>query len=247
MINLMKDKNTIEFFNYLNSKKNICIVCKGLLDGPIPQNYDIYIGIKQSITILPQKDVLVMNDLEGIFGLENDFKNIKYIILPNKPHCKYNPSSEARDKVFAYLKHFGFKGKVILFELFTNKKPNKNLFIPGKVVNSAEVILEFLNNCQNKNKFNIDVYGWYSSLEDNQEITRKIVFAEVPASFRPEFLSYMSRTYKDKLKHNDKIWKYYLSHYQLNKGTHQENLQNLRKQIIDKNNKLKITFKTKIF
>ena len=40
-------------------------------------------NIKQSIGILPKKDILVMNDFEGIFGLEQFIPDFIYILCPN--------------------------------------------------------------------------------------------------------------------------------------------------------------------
>ena len=68
------------------------ILCKGKLKIKPSNNYDIYIGVKQSIAILKKKDILIMNDFEGIFGLENYIKEIKYILYPNAIHYQHKPS-----------------------------------------------------------------------------------------------------------------------------------------------------------
>ena len=50
--------NLLEKINlYQAYLKKILVVCKGKLLKSIPENYDIYIGVKQSICILPKKDI----------------------------------------------------------------------------------------------------------------------------------------------------------------------------------------------
>ena len=46
------------FIEYLNTKKRICIVGKGLQELN-QDNFDLYIGIKQAILLLKQKDISV--------------------------------------------------------------------------------------------------------------------------------------------------------------------------------------------
>ena len=75
-------------------------------------------------------------------------------------------------KLYNYLDKLGFKGKIINYEIETNKRPNKNLdFINCK--NSGEVIFHFLNP-----KHNIDIYGMYNCLDDNLIISKLILNKE---------------------------------------------------------------------
>ena len=60
----LKIVNWQHLVEYLNSAKNILIVSKGKTNTDIhkiEENYDICIGIKQSIMLLNKKNVLVMN------------------------------------------------------------------------------------------------------------------------------------------------------------------------------------------
>ena len=51
------------FIQYLNTKKRICIVGKGMTSQQLNQDsFDLYIGIKHAILLLKQKDILIMND-----------------------------------------------------------------------------------------------------------------------------------------------------------------------------------------
>ena len=82
-------KNIELLKDYLKTKKNICVLGKGKLENPLPNNFDAYIGIKQSISVCPNKDIFVLNDFEGVFGLESIFKDIKFILCPYKPHVHW--------------------------------------------------------------------------------------------------------------------------------------------------------------
>ena len=77
------------FQDFIKSKRNVLILGKGHLNKKITKEYDLYVGVKQSIGILPKKDILVMNDFEGIFGLEDCISEIKYILCPNKIHLNH--------------------------------------------------------------------------------------------------------------------------------------------------------------
>tara|TARA_B110001469_G_C9648923_1_gene330083 strand:- start:7918 stop:8652 length:735 start_codon:yes stop_codon:yes gene_type:complete len=193
-----------EFLEFLNTKKNVLVLGKGHLNKKITKHYDLYIGIKQSIGILKQKDILVMNDFEGIFGIEEFIPEIKYILCPNMLHIKHQPVQEYNLKLYNYLDKLGFKGKIINYEIETNKRPNKNLdFINCK--NSGEVIFHFLNP-----KHNIDIYGMYNCLDDNLSISKLILNRkynkeyineynkEYINEYNTEYNDYLQRIYKNK-------------------------------------------------
>jgi len=189
-----------EFLEFLNTKKNVLVLGKGHLNKKITKKYDLYIGVKQSIGILKQKDILVMNDFEGIFGIEEFIPEIKYILCPNMLHIKHQPVQEYNLKLYNYLDKLGFKGKIINYEIETNKRPNKNLdFINCK--NSGEVIFHFLNP-----KHNIDIYGMYNCLDDNLSISKLILnrkynkeyINEYNKEYINEYNDYLQRIYKNK-------------------------------------------------
>ena len=180
-----------KFLDFINSKKNVLVLGKGHLNKKINKKYDLYVGVKQSIGVLPQKDILVMNDFEGIFGLEDCIPEIKYILCPNNIHLNHQPIKEYNLKLYEYIKKLGFRGEIINYEISSNPKPNKELdFIDCK--NSGDIIFHFLN----KNH-NIDVFGIYKCLDDNLEITR-IILNRKREEFIEEYNSYINRIYKNK-------------------------------------------------
>ena len=64
-----------EFLKTFKNVRKVLVLGKGKLSNKLPKKgYDLYVGVKQSIGILKQKDILVMNDFEGFFGLEKLFK-----------------------------------------------------------------------------------------------------------------------------------------------------------------------------
>ena len=179
------------FQNFINSKKNVLVLGKGYLKKKIIKQYDLYVGVKQSISILPRKDILVMNDFEGIFGLEEYIPDIKFILCPNKIHLNHQPKQEYNLKLYEYLKSLGFKGEIVNYEISSNPNPMKELeFIKCK--NSGDIIFHYLN----KNH-NIDVFGIYQCLDDNLEIT-KIILNRKNKEFPEEYKSYLNRIYKNK-------------------------------------------------
>ena len=117
-----------------------------------------------------------MNDFEGLFGIEKYIKEIKYIVCPNKIHVAHEPSNI---NIKDYLDKFGFNGKIIRYEMHTNKNPNKLLqFVHTK--SSGDVIYHFFNMCNNRENKLIHIYGMYNSLEDNQMISYLIVNPQLP-------------------------------------------------------------------
>jgi len=191
-----------EFKQFLDNKK-ILIMCKGNFVTPIKKNYDIYIGVKQSIAILPQKDVLVMNDFEGVFGLEDYFKEIKYIVFPNVPHLRQKPSIIAKNKLLKYLSLHNFNGKIINYEILSNNNPNPKMEIIRNTRNSGDIIYHFLNMC--KNIIFVDVYGMYSSIDDNKDITNVVLNAKIHPEYKEYYDSYIYRVYKNKPDGNKKM------------------------------------------
>jgi len=201
-------QNTTEFINYLNQHNKILIVGKGQLSHSINfQKYDLLIGIKQSIGILPRKDVLFMNDFEGLFGIEPFIKEIKYIIFPNLPHIG-TIANKTNHKTFTdYLKIHNFRGKIINYEIHSNPHANRNqnlLFVPN-ITNSGEISFFFLNQCQNRKNMNIFIFGMYTSLFDNPKISNFIYNCKPDKKYLPIYKSYISRIYSDKVKQNSKM------------------------------------------
>ena len=180
-----------KFLDFVNSKKNVIVLGKGHLNKNINKEYDLYVGVKQSIGILPKKDILVMNDFEGIFGLGDYISEIKYILCPNKIHINHQPNQEYNFKLYEYVKSLGFRGEIVNYEISSNPQPNKKLdFINCK--NSGDIIFHYLNN-----NHKIDVFGIYKCLDDNLEITR-IILNRKKKDFQEEYKSYVNRIYKNK-------------------------------------------------
>tara|TARA_Y200000002_G_scaffold279964_1_gene234104 strand:- start:2117 stop:2824 length:708 start_codon:yes stop_codon:yes gene_type:complete len=184
-----------EFLDYIEKHNNIFILGKGKLLKSIPTNFDLYVGIKQSIGILPKKDILIMNDFEGIFGIEKFINEIKFILIPDMIHIDHQPNKEYNNKLYDFLKKNGFKGKIINYQIMKDLYKNvKNLDIIN-TKNSGDVIFHFLNKI-NKT-FNVTIYGMYSSLQDNIDIT-KLIIQRSNKEFLEEYNSYIRRIYTNK-------------------------------------------------
>ena len=183
-----------DFLTFLGKKKNILVLGKGHLNNKFNNNYDLYVGVKQSIAVLPIKDILIMNDFEGIFGIEEFVPQIKYILCPNAIHIKHQANNIYNQKLNKYLKDLGFRGKIINYEIYSNINPDKNLdFIETK--NSGDIIFHFLNKINYKEK--ISIYGMFSCLDDNIKIT-KYILNRKRKEFFEEYNSFITRIYRNK-------------------------------------------------
>ena len=189
--------NFENFIEFLETKKNISIIGKGKLDNDIPDNKDLYVGIKQSIIICPRKDIFVLNDFEGVFGVEPYFKEIKYIICPYKPHLHWKVCNITYNDVLNYAKKFGFNGKIVVYELPTHKISSFYKKVPEiKSWNSADVILHISSKCTNFEKKIFNTYGICKNVEENKFISDKIKKANVCEKYKKYYKSYIERNYK---------------------------------------------------
>ena len=197
-----KIKSWNNLVNYLNSGHNILIVSKGKTNtniNNIENNYDICIGVKQSILLLKKKDILVMNDLEGLFGLEDCIKEIKYVVCPIRTHIGSKPHNNGSKFVINYLKHYKFKGKLIFYR-FREQEDKQLLQLPKTC--SGDIIHNFLNKCQNKRNINIDHIGLYTNLKDNNIITDKVTKTSIWEPYADYYKNWINNKYSDKKKTN---------------------------------------------
>lgn len=187
---------------YLNGAKKILIVSKGKTETNITDmesNYDICIGVKQSILLLKKKDILVMNDMEGLFGLEPIISEIKYIVCPIRTHIGSKPNNNGNKFVYNYLKHYKFNGKLIHYRF--RSQDNKNLLLIDKTC-SGDIIHNFLNKCTNKHEMFIHHIGLYTSLKDNNYITETILNAQVWNAYLNYYNTWIDKKYRNKKKTN---------------------------------------------
>jgi hypothetical protein len=202
-VNKENYKKTLrKFDNFLKDKKNICIVGKGSTSSKIVYNekkYDLYVGIKHAIYILPRKDIHVLNDFEGVFGLENTFKDIKWMLFPNKPHkhCAFNNKNYV--EIVNYITKYGFKGDIMIYELHTNKNP-ENYLEKITSISSSDIIINFLNKYD---ELKIDYYGVAIGASENIVIRNLITNATVWDKYNSDYTSYNQRM---TIKIRNKMW-----------------------------------------
>jgi hypothetical protein len=199
-----KKKNLLyysKFIDFINDFDNIIIISKGYQFNDFiskkPDEKTLYIGIKQSILLLPKKDILVMNDYEGLFGLEDIICDIKIIICPTIIHYKHRRSNVSNIKFQNYLKLNKFKGQIIYFSMI-NKYTE---FLYFKPVDSAEVIFYILDKLNISNK-NINIYGLYSNIKDNKFMMNKIKNVKIDEDFKDDYNSYLERIINKKVEVN---------------------------------------------
>ena len=209
----------LNLFNALNSYEKIHILSKGgNYDNLEEEDDTIYIGIKQSISQLPRPDILVMNDYEGLFGIEDVICKIKFIICPYLIHYKHFPSEVGHNKFLNYLKLHNFTGNLTYFIIGNRKNPDKRYHIYQEPIrDSAEVIFEFLT-LANVNDKKIKINGLYETIEDNLIISGKILSSRVSFEHLDDFNSYIDRVISNKKAQN-----------LLNMNSENENIENTLK------------------
>lgn len=215
-----------QFVDYLNNANKILIVSKGQTETNITNienNYDICVGIKQSILLLNKKNVLVMNDLEGLFGLEPYISQIKYVICPIRTHVGSKPNNNGNILVFNYLKAHKFKGNIVYYRF---RSQENNSLLQLEKTCSGDIIHNFLNKCSNRDKIAIDHLGLYTSLRDNEYITTQITNANVIPSYKNYYESWIKKKYRNKKQTNIR----FLSH--VHQGVSKQELLNVSQQTL---------------
>ena len=200
----MDDKMT-EFIQFINQHKKIIIVGKGLFTHKVKlSEFDLFIGVKQSIGILLSKDILILNDFEGLFGLEPFIRDIRYIVFPKSPHIAQTAHPDNYALFTTYLKHHKFKGTIINYELVSNPYHLRDHTLPiiANITNSGEIPFFFINQCDNKKRMKIFVLGMYNRLGDNPYITRLIQKSKPKKIYKKIYKSYIARIYTNKPKQN---------------------------------------------
>ena len=111
------------------------------------------IGINQTVNELTDCDMLVINDLHNIYLIKDEvFKKIKYILTPEYLHIKIKFNLHGHfQKVYDYIKERGFVGKYIVYNLKSNRKPNKNYISLLSSISSCNTAIDFV--CTFLNKF----------------------------------------------------------------------------------------------
>jgi hypothetical protein len=108
------------------NNSDVIIVAKGPTSiGVNLSNVNTVVGINHAIAST-NLNYMFANDFPSFFGIEHLLPKIKYIFMPDYPHsteenrlCKANKNFTFMNAVH-YLTHFGFKGKVFVYQLHTS-------------------------------------------------------------------------------------------------------------------------------
>lgn len=188
---------------YIRGKTSVAIVCKGELDGPIPDTYDIYFSVKQSIIVAPKKDVLVTGHFEGVFGIEQHLPDIKYIVVREdfiKGSNAIGKQTRGLSNIAEfeqYVRSHGFKGELIHYDISQHK--------PGYDKNGAWLSLFILRDMGYRGT--LDAYGYYNSNRDNQTITQHILNATIVPYYQDLYAAYLKGVYRDRNECLRKNWR----------------------------------------
>jgi hypothetical protein len=132
----------------------------------------LLVAINQAAFLFDEIDYLLANDIEGLYGIEQDtFTRVKNIAIPEYPH--FNGWShqdilytKIKDKFEAYCPNF------LIYNLWTTPKKNTNLPFVDKTISSGDTAISlFAKNFKIK-KF--DLYGIACGNGYNTEINKKL-------------------------------------------------------------------------
>lgn len=194
-----------ELQDYFKNHDTITIIGKG---DTAQYKTDIdTIGINQALIFTNYK-FLFINDFESLFGIENLIKEIKYLFLPDFPHCKMAALKNFTYKdVYKYINKYKFAGKCVVYQLHTTHNKQTQFgnipFIPSAA--TTHTATEFFSKVLNKKNFTF--YGInktklyhpdlknldFSHIKNNQEYRH--LFDAVITRFNNNFDPKLNRTY----------------------------------------------------
>ena len=117
-------------------------------------------------------------------------------MCPYKPHVHWRVCDVTYNNIYKYAKLYGFQGKMVVYELWTNRN-KKNVLPLVHSFNSADIILYFLKKF-NLNDINIHYFGVCSAVEENEKIKDYILNANVIDEYKDIYDSYVERTFNAK-------------------------------------------------
>jgi|SaaInlStandDraft_5_1057022.scaffolds.fasta_scaffold00977_2 hypothetical protein len=145
--NLKLDYNKVTLFGKGPTFKNIK-----------KENNEFRCAINQASNIIDDVDLICMNDEHNIDLInDNVYKNLKYLLIPEYQHIKqYFNKNGHWINVYNKLKN-KFNGIYIIYNLKTNKNPNKKLINLPSVFTSANNCIDFI--CLYTTIKQIELYG----------------------------------------------------------------------------------------
>ena len=182
-----------ELKNILKNTTELTIVGK----GPTAKYVENGIGINQAM-IFTGKKYVFFTDFQSLFGIEKYFKDIKYIFFPDYPQAVCCMDKNINYiTVIKYLKKYGFKGKIFIFQTHTTLANNKIRAFRFKYNNTVVIPLKFFSLFFNIKKYNF--YGIGVGEGYHKELS-KLDFS----------ISYTNQEHIDLVKQGDKMNKDYV-------------------------------------
>jgi hypothetical protein len=120
---------------YEKYNTNCVIVAKGTTDIYLKKHdypNTLLIAVNQACKLIDKPDVVVMNDIESLFGLQKeDIKNIKQFYIPEYPHMKARATFSVthqtfKNKVNAIVGE-DYSDRFKMYNLHTSPRKNTNL------------------------------------------------------------------------------------------------------------------------
>lgn len=128
----------------------------------------LHIGVNQTVNYLTKCDGLVVNDIEHIYNVQDDFyKRLKFIIIPEYPHKNFVFNKNTTWRILWDKINDIFNGHIIIYNLKTNKNPNPNLITLKSLLFTPNTANDFVVQYLNKYVTEIEYYG--IAIIDNSE------------------------------------------------------------------------------
>ena len=239
--------NYKDFYHFIRTKRNVCILGNGLLKKPFiiknkvnntnvnnkvnniikqavnevinkvnNKKYDLYIGTKNTLSILPRRDILQLNDFEGLFGNEIYIKELKYILFPINIHYKCIGGLDITYlNMIEYIYSYNFRGKLIIYKLddpifeynlMKFKKENINIkcniynldYIKINSKSSADIFNNLMIKLSINFELKIDYYGICKDTKCNPEIEKNLKESKCLNKYSNIKKGYIERKYNKK-------------------------------------------------
>ena len=109
----------------------------------------ILVGVKQGFLLIDKPDFVVMNDVEGLNGLQKaDVSRVKCFLIPEYAHKGLKPYEHGKREFISKLKDLGYTGKVQTYNLRQPPGCTKNddvVTLSGHCVTSTHTALAYMS------------------------------------------------------------------------------------------------------
>ena len=120
----------------------------------------LHVGINQAANQLTKCDVVVLNDIENIYKIDEDtYRRLKFIVIPEFPNIAELPQLRVTWRVILDKVSGIFNGHIIVYNLTTNPYPNSDLISLPTTISGTHTMNDFVCIYLKPYVKKIDFYG----------------------------------------------------------------------------------------